>query len=266
MNTKNSKEAVLITGASSGLGKVFAEKFAERGYNLVLVARREERLENLATELSHTFGNEVKSIVADLGSETGLKKVEDYLENDDSISILINNAGTSTIAPLAQTSISKQREMIDVNIIALMRLSNAILPQFINRKKGNLINIASILGYHALSGSAIYSGTKAFVVQYTRGLQEELKDTDIVVQLVCPATTATEIWDVSGIGLSALDKSTIMTADNCVEAAIAGLEKRELITFPSIDDEQVINDYETARMNLLKHSQSGKPASRYQIN
>jgi short-subunit dehydrogenase len=144
-----------------------------------------------------------------------------------------------------------------------MLLSNAILPQFIKRNEGVLINIASVLGFFSLGISSVYSGTKGFVIQYTRGLQEELKGTNVQVQLVNPSTTATEIWEVGGVPLSALDASTIMTTEDCVDAILSGLDKGELTTAPSVNDQKLIDSYEDARINLFLASQTGKPAERY---
>lgn len=259
---KNMGTAV-VTGASSGLGEVFAERLARRGYNLKLVARRKDRLDALAEKLRSNYGVTVTNLVADLGAEKDLEYVVNDILADKSITLLINNAGTSTLAPVTATSVAKQKAMVDVNITALMLLSGAVLPQFVERNEGILINIASVLGFYTLPVSAVYSGTKGFVVQYTRGLQEELKGTNVQVQLVNPATTATEIWEVGGVPLSALEPSTIMTTEDCVDAVLAGLDKGELTTHPSINDQKLIDDYEDARIRLFKGSQSGQVAERY---
>jgi short-subunit dehydrogenase len=195
--------------------------------------------------------------------DTDLESVINDLKTDSSITLLINNAGTSTLSKVTTTSVAKQKAMVDVNITALMLLSNAVLPHFFEKNEGTLINIASVLGFYSLPISAVYSGTKGFVVQYTLGLQEEVKGTNIRVQLVNPATTATEIWEVGGVPLSALDASTIMTTEDCVDAILSGLDKGELTTHPSVNDQKLIDAYEDARIQLFKGSQSGRPAERY---
>jgi short-subunit dehydrogenase len=253
----------VVTGASSGLGEVFAERLAKRGYDLKLVARRKDRLDLLAEKLESKYGVKVTNLVADLGSAEDLEKVAEDLRTDSSITLLINNAGTSTLSSVRTTSVVKQKEMVDVNITALMLLSNAVLPQFFEKNSGTLINIASVLGFYTLPISAIYSGTKGFVIQYTKGLQEEVKGTNIHVQLVNPATTATEIWEVGGVPLSALEQSTIMKAEDCVDAVLAGWDLGELTTYPSVNDQKLIDTYEDARIKLLQGSQSGQPAERY---
>ncbi|TKC58513.1 SDR family oxidoreductase [Pedobacter hiemivivus] len=263
MNKNKEMGTAVITGASSGLGEVFAERLAKRGYNLKLVARRKDRLDALASRLQTKYNVKVTNLVADLGSETDLENVANDLRSDKSITVLINNAGTSTLAATTATSVAKQKAMVDVNITAVMLLSNAVLPQFIEKNEGILINIASVLGFFTLPISAIYSGTKGFVVQYTLGLQQELKGTNVQVQLVNPATTATEIWEVGGVPLAALEQSTIMTTEDCVDAILSGLDKGELTTHPSVHDQQLIDAYEVARIKLFEGSQNGQPAGRY---
>lgn len=266
MKENNEKGTAVVTGASSGLGEVFAERLAKRGYNLKLVARRKDRLDALADKLRTQYGIKVTNLVADLSSETDLENVINDLSADKSITMLINNAGTAKLAPSTKTSITDQKNMVDVNVTALMLLSNAVLPHFVEKNEGVLINIASVLGFYSLPISSVYSGTKGFVVQYTRGLQEELKGTNIKVQLVNPATTATEIWEVGGVPLSALNQSTIMTTEDCVDAALSGLDKGELTTHPSVNDQKLIDAYEDARTKLFVGSQNGKPAERYVLN
>lgn len=266
MKTNNALGTAVVTGASSGLGKVFAEKLAARGYNLKLVARRGEKLIELAEKLRATYGVTVTNLVADLSAASDLEKVASDIQKDTNITLLINNAGTSTMAPIAKTSIEKQKEMVDVNITSLMVLTHAILPSFIERNEGTIINIGSVLGAFTLPISSVYSGTKGFVVQYTRGLQEEVKGTNIKVQLVNPSITATEIWEVGGVPLSALDQAAIMTTEDCVDAALAGLEAGESATFPSVHNQDLIEAYEDARIKLFTGSQTGKPAERYLQN
>lgn len=266
MKTNNELGTAVVTGASSGLGKVFAQRLAERGYNLKLVARREDKLNELADVLRAKYGVTVTNYVADLSNATDLEKVATDIQNDSDITFFINNAGTSTLAPSTKTSVAKQKEMVDVNITALMLLSNAVLPGFIERNQGTLVNIGSVLGAYTLPMSSIYSGTKGFVVQYTRGLQEEVKGTNVKVQLVNPSITATEIWEVGGVPLSALDQAAIMTTEDCVDAAFAGLDAGELATFPSVHNQELIDTYENARIQLFTGSQTGKPAERYLQN
>jgi len=255
----------VVTGASSGLGKVYADRLAQRGYDLILVARRGDKLESVAAALRSAHGVKVSTVVADLGAAADLERVAASIAADDSITLLVNNAGTSTLAPVAQTSKAQLDGMNDVNVDALVRLSHAVLPGFLQRDRGTLINIGSVLGSFVIPGSSIYSGTKAYVQLFTQGLQGEVAETKVKVQLVLPAATATEIWEISGVPLSKLDQNVVMAAENCVDAALAGLDMGELITMPSVEDGQLLAAFEAARAALAGGTQNGKPASRYQI-
>ncbi|HTF65463.1 MAG TPA: SDR family NAD(P)-dependent oxidoreductase [Edaphobacter sp.] len=155
--------------------------------------------------------------------------------------------------------------MIGVNITALTQLTVAVLPGFKKRNAGTIINMGSVLGFQSLPISSIYSGTKGFVLNFTRGLQDELAKTNIVVQLVAPAAIATDIWEISGVPLSKLDPATVMKAEDAVDAALAGLDLGERVTLPSVEDLQLLANYDTARLALLGSSQSSKPATRYAV-
>jgi short-subunit dehydrogenase len=153
--------------------------------------------------------------------------------------------------------------MTDLNVTALVRLSLAALAGFKARNCGTLINIGSTLGFHSLPGSALYSATKGYVLNFTRGLQDELAATNIVVQLVLPGATATDLWDISGVPLSALDPAHVMSVDDCVDAALVGLDLGEKITMPSLEDNTLLAQYDASRLALFAASQSSRPASRY---
>jgi uncharacterized protein len=253
----------VVTGASSGIGAVYADRLAKRGYDLILVARRAERLDALATRLRAEQGVAVENMIADLANPADLDRVATAIAGDARITMLVNNAGTATLATLAKTGKVDQDKMIALNITALTRLSLAILPAFIARDRGTIINIASVLSFQTLPISGVYSGTKGYVMNFTRGLQEEVAGKHITVQMVLPATTRTEIWDVGGVPLSALNAAGIMSAEDMVDAALAGLDEGETITLPSLEDNQLWTDYDVSRQKLFGATRSGKPASRY---
>jgi short-subunit dehydrogenase len=267
--SKSDKGIAVVTGASSGIGKVYAERLAKRGYNLLLIARRGDRLEELAQQLrkdkDKDQGLTVETLVADLGNPADLKKVADTMAADDRITMLVNNAGTSKFASSTRVPLADVDQQMDVNSKALTHLSLAVLPGFKERNRGTIINIGSVLSFYVTPNTTAYSGTKGQVMLFTMGLQKELADTKVIVQLVLPATTATEIWDVAGVGLKALDPATIMTAEDCVDAALAGLDRGETVTLPSVDDPQLWAAFDEARLKLFAASQTGKPASRYGI-
>lgn len=253
----------VITGASSGLGAIYADRLARRGYDVLLVARRGARLDHLAKALHADYGIAASTLVADLATPSGRDTVAAAIAGDARITVLVNNAGTSTLAPLANTTAAQIDAMNTLNMDAVARLSQAILPGFLARNKGTLINIGSVLAYFTLPVSGVYSGTKGYVHNLTRALQDEVKGTNVTVQLVMPAATATDIWEISGVPLAHLDPASVMTPEHCVDAALAGLDLGEAITFPSLEDSALFTAYEAARNALFAGTQSGKPASRY---
>jgi short-subunit dehydrogenase len=259
------QKIAVITGASSGIGAVYADRLAKRGYDLVLVARRLDRLEALADKIKKTHGVSVEALQADLEKDSDVAKVEKLLSTNPAVRILVNNAGLSRLQPIGEAPVQNSLTQIALNITSLTRLTHAVLPAFLKRNDGVIINIASVLAIHALPVSSVYSGTKAFVLNFSRGLQDELANTSVKVQVVLPASTATEIWDNSGIPLSSLKAETVMTTENLVDAALAGLDKGEKITWPSVADETLWDKYDAARSTLFAATQVGKPAPRYNV-
>ena len=265
MNAVTTQGTALVTGASSGLGAVYADRLAARGFDLILVARRVERLGVLAKSLADKYGVAVRAMAADLSAPADLQRVADELASNPAITMLVNNAGASILAPVVDTARAGIATMDKVNVTALAELTYAVLPQFKQRNGGAIINIGSVLSFHILPVSTIYSATKGYVMNFTRGLQQELAGTGIVVQLVLPASTATEIWELSGVPLSQLDQATIMRAEDCVDAALAGLDQGELVTLPSVEDQALWEQFDAARLALFAGAMRGKPASRYGI-
>lgn len=260
-----SQKIAVVTGASSGIGAVYADRFAARGYDLVLVARRADRLAALAEKLTADHGAKVDVIVADLEQEADLVRVEKILATNPAVQVLVNNAGLSRLYPFAKSSPGDIRSLIALNVTALTRLTHAALPAFLARNEGTIINIASVLALHTMPVSAVYSGTKGFVLNFSRGLQAEVAGTGVKVQIVLPASTATEVWDRSGIPLSALKPETVMTTEDMVDAALAGLDSGETITLPSVADASLWDKYDTARATLFAATQTGEPAPRYKL-
>ncbi|EJN17734.1 short-chain dehydrogenase of unknown substrate specificity [Pseudomonas sp. GM78] len=265
MSTNDSQKIALITGASSGIGAVYADRLAARGYDLILVARRQDRLDALAEKISVGHGRVVKTIRADLVNPQDLAQVEKILATNPAIRVLINNAGLARLRPVAESSVDDSMTQIALNITALTRLTHAVLPAMLSRNKGVIINVASVLAVHAMPVSSVYSGSKSFVLAFSRGLQAELAETGVRVQVVLPASTATEIWDESGIPLAALRKEAVMTTENLVDAALAGFDQGESITWPSVADFSLWEKYDAARAELFSATQTGIPAPRYKV-
>ena len=263
--TPSPKGTAVVTGASAGIGRTYAQRLAARGFDLLLVARRAERLEALAQTLRLDHGVQVEVLAADLADAGALERVAQRLERDDNVTLLVNNAGVATFGAVAGTEPAALDTMTDVNVTAVVRLARAVLLAFKRRDRGTLVNIGSVLGFHALAFSGAYSGTKGYVLNFTRGLQEEVAGTNVVVQLVAPASTATDIWDLAGVPLATLAPANVMSTADLVDAALAGLDQGEKITLPSVEDAQLFADYDAARLKLLAASQTGKPASRYRV-
>lgn len=258
-------DTAIVTGASSGIGKVYADRLAARGNDLVLVARREERLTTLASELQDRFPIRADVLVADLSSEDGVSAVIDRIRSDTSVSLLVNNAGFSSLKALAQTPNEVINSMIALNITALTALSKASLVEFTKRGTGTLINIGSGAGFAPYPRIPVYGATKAYVYLFTRNLQSEVEGTRVRVQLVLPGAVESEGWDVAGgAELEPLPKSIVMTAEDCVDAALTGLDRGEFVTSPSLHDESLLRDYEAGAGGLLRAMFDATPAARYE--
>lgn len=261
----SSKGTAVVTGASSGIGKVYAQRLAARGHDVLLVARRADRLQALAEAIGREHGVRAEVLAADLADPADLARVARRLEEDASVTMLVNNAGTAIDRRIAEADVASLESLNAINVDALVRLSRAVLPGFRARNSGTLVNIGSVLGFHSLPTSGAYSATKSFVLTFTRALQDEFADTGVVVQLVAPAATATDIWEHAGTSVDAMDPATVMSVDDLVDAALAGLDQGEKITLPSLEDPQLFIDYDNARLRMMGSVLSGKPASRYGI-
>lgn len=253
----------LITGASSGIGAVYADRLAARGYDLILVARRADKLQALADRLSARYAVHIAIQQADLSTAAGIRDIEETLRQNSAIDLLVNNAGAASLTPFLASDADAHEAINTLNTTALMRLTLAVLPRFVERKRGDIINIASVVAFHARAGSAVYSATKAWVLNFTRGLQEEYADSGIRIQAVLPAATATEIWGHSRITLDMLPEGSVMTTEDLVDAALAGWDQGELVTIPPVENLQLWQSWEEARLALFGASRNGQPASRY---
>ncbi|TIL79946.1 MAG: SDR family oxidoreductase [Mesorhizobium sp.] len=264
MSTKDNKGTAVITGASSGIGAVYADRLAGQGYDLVLVARRADRLQEVADRLAYAYGRKVKTIVADLAGDSDLRRVEQAIAADESVTLLVNNAGMGGLQVIAEADADSAERMIKVNVIALTRLTRAVLPGLLARNRGAIVNIASVVAYGIAVGG-IYSGTKAYVVNFTEALQSEVAGTEVRAQVVLPGPIRTEFWDVSGINLDRINQDWVMTADDLVDAALAGFAQGETVTAPGLADPAGLDTYLGARDHFYGSLFAGKPAARYAI-
>ncbi len=255
----------VVTGASSGIGAVYADRLAARGHDLLLVARRGDRLRDLAAKLLAKYGAKVDMIEADLTQEADIARVEAVLSNDPRLAVLVNNAGSGKLGATVDMSAEDAASTIALNVTAMTRLARAALPAFLSRDTGAIINISSVMALHSLPITSLYSATKGYVLNFSRGLQEELANTGVKVQVVLPAGTATEFYDQAGIPLSAFDPAVVMTADDMVDAALAGFDQGEAVTLPSVHDQALWEAYDHARAALFAATQDGRPAPRYRL-
>lgn len=263
MTNQASLGTALITGASSGIGALYADRLARRGYDLILVARSQERLQELADRLSKDTGRYVGVMSADLGEKSDLLRVEQTLREDERITLLVNNAGVGATMPLLASDVDTMTRMIELNVTALTRLSYAAAPGFVARQKGAIINIASIVGIAPEILNGVYGGTKAFVLALSQSLHHELKDKGIRIQAVVPGAIATEFWTVAGTPVEALPSQIVMQPADLVDAALAGFDQGELFTIPSLPELTDWQAYEAARQKLIPNLSRQSVAPRY---
>ncbi|MBU9337724.1 SDR family NAD(P)-dependent oxidoreductase [Burkholderia multivorans] len=253
----------VVTGASSGIGAIYADRLARRGYDLILVARSRTRLDALAQRITSDTRRSVEVIEADLNDRAALAAVEAKLKQDASITLLVNNAGIGTHTPLLESDVDAMTRMIDLNVTALTRLTYAAVPGFVARGHGAVINIASIVALSPETLNGVYGGSKAFVLAFTQSLHHELADKGVQVQAVLPGATATDFWQTGGLPIEHLPKSIVMSASDMVDAALVGFERRELVTIPSLHAGEAWEAYDAARRAMAPHLSSDTPAPRY---
>lgn len=256
----------IVTGASSGIGRVYADRLAARGYDLVLVARRADRLQAIAEDLQSRHPIRAEILVADLSSASDLANVVDRVSQDSSVSLVINNAGYSILKPLTETPPQVIDNMVALNITALTQLSRAALIAFKARNAGTLVNVGSAAGFAPYPDIPVYGATKAFIYLFTQSLQNEIEGSEVRIQLVLPGAVATEGWEVAGgAELEPLPDSITMTAEDCVDAALAGLDQSERVTAPSLHDLPALQSFEAQSASLLQSMFDRQPAARYGV-
>lgn len=253
----------VITGASSGIGAVYAERLAARGYNVLLVARDQQRLEKLAQQLADKYGISSEVLAADLTNKQDLARVEQRLRSDASISLLVNNAGMSVDGDFLDNDIDRVETMIALNILAPTRLAHAAGNAFKARGHGTLINVASVLALVHEMFNGAYNASKSFVLTFSRSLEASLSAHGVRVQAVLPGLTRTEIFERSGKSLDEVPPQMIMEVDTLVDAALAGLDLGESVTIASLENIDKWQAYEASRAALIPDLSRDRSASRY---
>src|SRR5450432_379744 len=263
MTTIKTKGIALITGASTGIGAIYADRLAKRGYDLILVARNKGRLDALAARLKSATGRSIETIAADLNDRADLAKIETTLRGNAAITLLVNNAGVGAAEPLLNSDVEKMDEMIRLNVGALTRLTYAAVPGFVARGGGSIINIASIVAISPETLNGVYGGSKAFVLAFSRSLQHELAPKGIRIQAVLPGAIATDFWDLGGYPVSNFPPYFVMTTADLVDAAQSGLDQGELVTIPALPDKDEWDRFESARRDMSSRLSRREPAARY---
>lgn len=265
MNSTSStrRDTALITGASSGIGAVYADRLARRGYDLILVARDAQRLESVAARIGPATGRDVRVVSADLTVRADQQRIERILQAEERISLLVNNAGVGATRPLVDSDVESLDRMIQLNVTALTRLARAAAPAFVARGKGAIINIASIVALAPEVLNGTYAGTKAFVLTLSQSLHHELGPKGVQVQVVLPGATSTDFWNVAGVPVSHLPHEIVMDVEEMVDAALVGFDRRELVTIPSLPEATDWDAFDAARRAMGPRLSLSKAAARY---
>jgi short-subunit dehydrogenase len=257
------KGTALVTGASSGIGAVYADRLARRGYDLVLVARDQARLEAIAAGLRAETGRKVDVLPADLAIPEKLAVVQGRIDNDPTLTLLVNNAGISLNGSLLDNDAAALERLIAVNITAPTLLASAAGKAFVRRHNGTIINIASVLALAPEVLDGVYSGSKAYLLNLSIALAEKVRNAGVHVQAVLPGATRTEIWQRSGKDVDALLPGKVMDVNDLVDAALVGLDNGETVTIPPLADEEQWTTYNNARLALGPNLSSRDVARRY---
>lgn len=256
-------DKALITGASSGIGATYADRLAERGYDLILVARDVQRLEAAAEDLEARYGISVEVLAADLADDDALARVATVLRTDPDISILVNNAGIAGVTAFVGADPDLVESVIQLNVLALTRLAGAAADAFAGRRRGTIVNIGSVTSLAPERFEPTYAASKAFVLTFSQSLRAELAPRGVAVQVVLPGITRTEIWERSGRDIDAIPAEMVMAVGDMVDAALAGLDAGEAVTIPSLPFVSDWDAFESARHALGPNLSRRVPAARY---
>lgn len=266
MSARKDKGLAVITGASQGIGAVYARKLAERGHDVVLVARNRERLRENAAEIRAATSREAEVVVADLSTAADTSALAERLRSDPAISVLINNAGATLHGGLLANDADAIARQIALNVTAPTLLAQAAAKAFLARGGGAIVNISSVTAFAPEMFDGAYSGSKMYLLNLTLGFASKAKDSGVRFQAVLPGPTNTNMWARGGVPASVVPPERIMEPEDLVEAALIGLDRGEVVTAPTIDDEAAWQAYEAARRALGPHLAAGKPATRYRAS
>lgn len=258
----SAKGVAVVTGASAGIGAIYADRLARRGYDLILVGRNRARLQDVSGRIGAT-GRVVRAIAADLNDKADLQRLETLLATDPDITLLVNNAGVGALEPLLQSKVDAMEAMIELNVTALTRLTYAVAPAFIARGRGAIINIGSVVAIAPEVLNGVYGATKAYVLALSLSLHKELASRNVRIQAVLPGATATDFWSAAGGAVENLPSAIVMKPDDLVDAALAGFDQGEVVTIPALADVADWDAYEAARQKMMPNLSLSAVAPRY---
>jgi short-subunit dehydrogenase len=264
MSDEGTRQLALVTGASSGIGLAYAQALARRAYDLILVGRRRERLDGLADELRR-LGARAEVVVVDLASTGGVAEVE-ALCRDRDLDLLVNNAGVGHYMAFAHLPPDRLDELLQVNTVAVVKLARAALGAMLPRRRGAIINVASLLAFSGplrlpiLPMRAVYAGTKAFLVAFTQSLAPELEGTGLKLQVVCPGVVVSEFQTRQGMDMTGRPR---MLAEELVRASLADLDAGVLVSIPPLEDTAIFGEIDAAQTRLFTQATRPTLGSRY---
>jgi hypothetical protein len=226
------RRLALVTGASAGIGRAFVERLARDAWDLILVARRRERLDEIAARLRAGGELHVDVLAADLGHSDGVRAVEERIAKEPTLELVVNNAGFGTSGPFAELDRDAEEEEIRLNVLALLRLTHAALDAFRARGHGSIVNVSSLAGFQPGPYTATYAATKAFVNSFTQAVAEEVRGSGIRLQLLCPGFTRTEFQEVAGVRTEGIPSFAWMEPAAVVDASLEALRSGDLVVIP----------------------------------
>lgn len=256
-------DMALVTGASSGIGAMYARRLAGQGHDVLLVARQRDRLEALARELTQRHGVRAEVLVADLTSPADRLRVEQRLRDDGDINTLVNNAGMSLAGSNAEADADDVEKMIALNVVTPTRLVRAALPRFLAQARGTIINLSSVLALAPERFGGSYAATKSYLLSFTQALHKEVAGRGVRVQVVLPGVVHTEIWERAGASVDRFPPEMVMEVDELVDAALDGLNRGELVSIPSLPDQGEWDALNQARLAMLPRLSLRHAAERY---
>ncbi len=258
------KGVALITGASTGIGAVYADRLAKRGYDLILVARSKDKLDEVAKQIESSTGRKAETVRADLSVPADVKRIADRLASDNAITAFVNNAGVAAANKLLESDPDYLDQIVQINVTAFTRLAVAAASNFVKQSNGLIINIGSVVGLAPELLNGVYSASKAYVHAFSISLRKELAGTGVTVQVVMPGATATPLWGKAGVNVHTdLPAEWVMTTEDMVDASLAGLDLGEFVTIPALPNAADFDAYEKARLALAPNLSRKEPAPRY---